>query len=222
MLSYQGESNVEHAGEYAELFKTMIRSWREGFGQGDVPFYFVQLANFGDEAEFADRGWARLREAQEQALALPDTGMAVTIDIGEAHNIHPRNKQEVGRRLALIARAKVYGLPPEVSGPRLRRRRGTRGSAMRVRFTHVGDELQARGGEPTALELAGADKVFHPANGDDRDGLAARVLPRGQGSRSRCATHGRTPRARTSTATPACRRCLSVRTTGRPSTYWTS
>jgi len=164
VLWYQGESNVEHAGEYAELFKTMIRSWREGFGQGDVPFYFVQLANFGDEGERVNRGWARLREAQEQALALPNTGMAVTIDIGEAHNIHPRNKQEVGRRLALIARAGVYGLPPEVSGP-VFAGAAREGAAMRTRFTHVGGELQARGGEPAALELAGADRVFHPATG---------------------------------------------------------
>ena len=164
VLWYQGESNVGHGEEYAELFKTMIRSWREGFGQGDVPFYFVQLANFGDEGERADRGWAWLREAQEQALALPNTGMAVTIDIGEAHNIHPRNKQEVGRRLALIARARVYGLPPEVSGP-VFAGAAREGAAMRVRFTHVGDELQAHGGEPQALELAGADRVFHPATG---------------------------------------------------------
>jgi sialate O-acetylesterase len=164
VLWYQGESNVGHADEYAELFEALIRSWRAGFGQSDLPFYFVQIANFGNEYEFGDRGWARLREAQARALELPDTGMAVTIDIGEAHNIHPRNKQELGRRLALIARAKVYGLPPETSGPVFAS--ATReGSAMRVRFTHAGDELSAHGGQVNALEVAGADRVFLPATG---------------------------------------------------------
>jgi sialate O-acetylesterase len=162
ILWYQGESNVGHADEYAELFKAMIRSWRAAFGQGDLPFYFVQIANFGNEDERADRGWARLREAQADALSLPQTGMAVTIDIGDAHNIHPRNKQEVGRRLALIARAKVYGIPPECSGP-VFEGASAEGSAMRVRFTHAGDELWAKGGEVKALEVAGSDKVFHPA-----------------------------------------------------------
>jgi sialate O-acetylesterase len=162
VLWYQGESNVGHPGEYAELFATLIRSWRAGFGQGDIPFYFVQLANFGDEDEVKDRGWARLREAQATALGLPNTGMAVTIDIGEAHNIHPRNKQELGRRLALIARANAYGLAPEASGP-VFASANREGSAIRVRFTHAGDELAARDGDVKALELAGADRVFHPA-----------------------------------------------------------
>jgi len=164
ILWYQGESNGGRPGEYAELFKTMIRSWREGFGQGNVPFYFVQLANFGDEDERTDRGWARLREAQAEALTLPNTGMAVTIDIGDAHNVHPRNKQEVGRRLALVARADLYRLPPEVSGP-VYAGAAREGAAMRVRFTHAGNELQAHDGEVGALEVAGADKVFHPATG---------------------------------------------------------
>jgi sialate O-acetylesterase len=162
MLWYQGEANVGRADEYAELFSTMIRSWREGFGQGDLPFYFVQLANFGNEYEMADRGWARLREAQAKALELPNTGMAVTIDIGDAHNIHPRNKQEVGRRLALIAKVKAYGLAPEVSGP-VFASAVPEGKALRVRFTSAGTELVARGGPVTSLEVAGADKVFYPA-----------------------------------------------------------
>ncbi|HEY5079709.1 MAG TPA: sialate O-acetylesterase, partial [Opitutaceae bacterium] len=102
------------------------------------------------------------REAQAQVLSLPNTGMAVTIDIGDAHNIHPRNKQELGRRLALIARAKVYGVPPEASGPMFASAT-VEGDAIRVRFTHPGDELSARGGNVQALEVAGADRVFHPA-----------------------------------------------------------
>jgi sialate O-acetylesterase len=162
ILWYQGEANVGHAGEYAELFTTMIRSWRDGFGQGDLPFYFVQLANFGNEYEMVDRGWARLREAQAKALELPNTGMAVTVDIGDAHNIHPRNKQEVGRRLALIAKVKVYGLAPEVSGP-VFASATPEGKGLRVRFTSTGTELVTHGGPVTSLEVAGADKVFYPA-----------------------------------------------------------
>jgi len=162
ILWYQGEANVGHPDEYAELFETLIRSWRTTFGQGDLPFYFVQLANFGNEDERANRDWARLREAQAQALALPNTGMAVTIDIGEAHNIHPRNKQEVGRRLALIARAKIYGLPPESSGPMFESAT-PEGPAIRVRFTHAGSELTVRDGTIKSLEVAGSDQVFHPA-----------------------------------------------------------
>jgi sialate O-acetylesterase len=164
ILWYQGESNAGRPGEYAELFSTMIRSWREGFAQGDLPFYFVQLANFGDENERVDRNWARLREAQAKVLGLPNTGMAVAIDIGEAHNIHPRNKQEVGRRLALIAKTRVYGVAPEVSGPVFAS--ATReGKALRVRFTSAGTELVARGGTVKSLEVAGQDKVFFPAGG---------------------------------------------------------
>ena len=163
ILWYQGESNADHPSEYAELFGTMIKSWRAAFGQGDLPFYYVQIANYGDENERTNRDWARLREAQTQVLSLPNTGMAVTIDIGEAHNIHPRNKQELGRRLALIARAKVYGVPPEASGP-VFAGATVEGGAIRVRFTHAGDELSARGGEVQALEVAGEDKVFHPAS----------------------------------------------------------
>jgi sialate O-acetylesterase len=163
-LWYQGEANVGHPGEYAELFTAMIRSWRQGFGQGDLPFYFVQLANFGDENEMVNREWARLREAQAKALDLPNTGMAVTVDIGDAHNIHPRNKQEVGRRLALIAKARAYGLAPEVSGPVFAS--ATReGKSLRVRFTSSGSELVAHGGSVHSLEVAGEDKVFFPAAG---------------------------------------------------------
>jgi sialate O-acetylesterase len=163
ILWYQGESNADRPGEYAELFEAMIRSWREGFGQGDLPFYFVQLANFGNEYEVVQRNWARLREAQAKALELPNTGMAVAIDIGDARDIHPKNKQEVGRRLALIARTKVYGVAPEVTGPVFSGAE-REGKSMRVRFAHAGGELQVHGGAAvTSLEVAGADKVFYPA-----------------------------------------------------------
>jgi len=162
ILWYQGESNIEHASEYAELLNTLIRSWRAAWGQGDLPFYLVQIANFGDTRELTDRGWARLREAQAQVLGAPATGMAVTIDIGDAHNVHPADKQDVGRRLALIAKAQLYGISGEFSGP-VFADEARAGNALRVRFTHAGARLVARGGGVTALEIAGRDRVFHPA-----------------------------------------------------------
>ncbi len=162
-LWYQGESNTGHPNEYAELFGAIIKSWRTGFGQGDLPFYFVQLANFGNEYELKDRNWALLRDAQTQTLSLPATGMAVTVDIGNADNIHPRNKQEVGRRLALIARANVYGLRPESSGP-VYSAAAVEGKSIRVHFSHC-TELSVHGDRVASLEIAGTDRVFYPASG---------------------------------------------------------
>ena len=114
ILWYQGEGNGSHPGEYHALLAAMITAWRAHWGQGDVPFYLVQLPNFSG-GNPAGTDWARLREAQAQALSLPNTGMAVTIDIGDPDNIHPRNKQEVGRRLALIARHHLYNIPGDWS-----------------------------------------------------------------------------------------------------------
>jgi sialate O-acetylesterase len=164
ILWYQGESNTEHASEYGELLKAMIRSWRSGWLQGDLPFYFVQLANFGPKEETNERNWARLREAQAKALSLPGTGMAVTIDIGNAANVHPTNKQEVGRRLALIAEAKLYGFKVEYTGPEFADV-APDGDILRVHFTHVGARLVVKGDAVTGLEVAGTDRVFHPAHG---------------------------------------------------------
>ena len=162
-LWYQGEQNATHPEEYHALFAAMITAWRSHFGQGDLPFYFVQLANFkaGDGNGTA---WARLREAQAQVLTLPATGMAVTIDIGDPDNIHPTNKQEVGRRLALIANASLYGASADYSGPVFASAM-PEGSAMRVRFSQSGIGLIARDKPVQSLELAGADHVFYPAEG---------------------------------------------------------
>ncbi len=162
VIWYQGESNWPRAGEYAELFPALIRSWRAGWGRDDLPFLFVQLANFADPGDPTGRGWAPLREAQARALALPATGMAVTIDIGDAKDIHPTNKQEVGRRLALIAKATVYGLATDHAGPTFASATREK-AALRVRFAHVATGLVAHDRTVQSLELAGADKVFHPA-----------------------------------------------------------
>ena len=141
----------------------LISSWRGDWARrGRCPSTFVQLANWASDGEEDHRDWAALREAQARALELPNTGLAVTIDIGDPHNIHPANKQEVGRRLALIADTEVYHLPPDVSGPVFAG--VTReGSALRVRFTHSGDELASHDGPVQSVEIAGADHVFHPA-----------------------------------------------------------
>jgi len=161
VLWYQGESNWPRPDEYAELFPVMIRSWRAQWGQGDFPFYFVQLANFKVDADPTGRAWARLRDAQMRALALPATAMVVAIDIGTPGNIHPANKQEVGRRLALIAKTQVHGIPGDVSGPLFAFVTGER-AGLRVHFTHAGTGLISANQPVQSLELAGADHVFHP------------------------------------------------------------
>ena len=170
IIWYQGESNVERPNEYAQLFPAMIRSWRANWGDDHLPFYFVQLPNYADGKPNA-RTWARLREAQEKALELPATAMAVAIDVGDAENLHPTAKMEIARRLALIAKAKIYGVSVDFSGPVFQG--ATReGPALRVRFTHTGAALVAQDRPVQSLEIAGADKVFFAANAKiDRDTL---------------------------------------------------
>jgi len=156
---YQGEANVDDAASYRARFTAMIRDWRARWGEGDFPFFFVQLASF-----HATPGWPLLREAQAQTLIEPATGMAVTLDIGNPTNIHPRNKQDVGHRLALLARAQIYGEPTlEAAGPTLVCTEIS-GNQVRVHLSHAGG-LRARGGAPavTGFALAGADGVYHPA-----------------------------------------------------------
>jgi sialate O-acetylesterase len=160
VIWYQGEANAPRASEYASLFKGLIRQWRADFGT-DLPFYFVQLANYDRQFDKTKVTWAYLREAQEEALALPNTGMVVTIDIGEVQDVHPRNKQEVGRRLALIARHDLENEPVEFSGP-LFESATREGPEMRVVFTHA-NGLKAAGAGLTDFELAGEDRKFVPA-----------------------------------------------------------
>jgi sialate O-acetylesterase len=163
ILWYQGEANWPRPEEYAGLFPAMIQAWRAGWGQGDVPFYFVQLPNYAVPEDPTHHAWARLREAQTQALLLRATDMAVTIDIGEAKNLHPANKQEVAHRLALIARAQVYGIAGDFSGPVFER--ATReGRALRVYFSHAATGLISYNQPVQSLELAGADRRFLPAS----------------------------------------------------------
>lgn len=161
---YQGESNASRAYQYRTLFSAMIEDWRNTWKQGDFPFLFVQLANFRQAVdEPGESDWAELREAQTMALSLPDTAMAVTIDIGEADDIHPRNKQDVGRRLALAAGAVAYGHDQVYSGPMFRSMTKANGQ-IRLEFDHVGGGLVARGGELTGFAIAGADRNFKRAD----------------------------------------------------------
>ncbi len=162
---YQGESNVENAERYRRFFPLMIRDWRRTFCQETLPFFFVQLANFmAPQNTHVQSGWAELREAQAATLDVPHTGMAVAIDIGEADDIHPTNKQEVGRRLALSALAQVYGLPVAGSGP-LYRSHQVEDGAIRVHFRHAEGGLKTIGGSsPKTFANAGADGKFEWAD----------------------------------------------------------
>jgi sialate O-acetylesterase len=155
---YQGESNAgpERAPLYAHLFQTMIQDWRRAWGQGDFPFLFVQIADFKTGP---DAMWPEVRDAQRRTLSLANTGMAVTIDIGEATNIHPLNKQDVGLRLALAAEAISYGEKIEYSGP-LFRQTTVEGNAMRVWFDHTTGGLKTKGEVVLGFEVAGADGKF--------------------------------------------------------------
>jgi sialate O-acetylesterase len=136
----------------------MIRDWRNQWGEGDFPFLFVQIANWNTEP---GELWPEVRDAQRQALALKNTGMAVTIDIGDPNDIHPKNKQDVGLRLALAARAIAFGEKLEWSGP-LYRQVTHEEHALRVWFDHAGG-LMAKGAEVTGFEVAGADGKYSPA-----------------------------------------------------------
>ncbi|MCW8133672.1 MAG: 9-O-acetylesterase [Planctomycetota bacterium] len=158
---YQGESNAGRAFQYRTLFPAMIQDWRGRWGEGDFPFFFVQLANFmAAKPEPGESAWAELREAQRMTLSLPNTGMATIIDIGEAGDIHPKNKQDVGLRLALAARGVAYGEKLVYSGPSYKSMAVEEGK-IRLTFDHVGGGLEAKGGEPLkSFAIAGEDKVF--------------------------------------------------------------
>lgn len=159
---YQGESNAGRAYQYKELFPLMIKDWREHWRQGDFPFYFVQLANFNPvKPEPGESDWAELREAQLKTLTLPNTGMAVIIDIGEAKDIHPKNKQDVGARLALIARANLYGEKVPYTGPVYQSSK-VEGNTIRISFTGAEGGLVSKGSDTLkGFAIAGADKKFY-------------------------------------------------------------
>ncbi len=156
IIWYQGESNGYRAYQYRRLFPVMIEQWRKKWNQGDFPFLFVQLANY----HFEPQVFPELREAQTMTLSLANTAMAVTIDIGDSSNIHPKNKQEVGRRLSLAARKLAYGEQIIYSGP-LYNSMQVEGGKCRLCFYHSGNGLISKNnGSLKGFIIAGADKIF--------------------------------------------------------------
>jgi sialate O-acetylesterase len=154
VLWYQGESITEGLDLYPVVMEHVITSWRQQWGQGDFPFYFVQLA-----AQDAASNRPEVREAQAQTLKVPNTAMAVAMDIGEKKNVHPKNKQDLCDRLVRIARANVYGEKIEYYGPMYQSMQ-VEGNSIRVKFTHVGGGLVARGGDLKWFQVAGAERNF--------------------------------------------------------------
>ena len=166
VIWYQGESNTMRAYQYRTTFPLMINEWRSEWQQGNFPFLFVQLPNFGSDNSLNknESDWAVMRESQAMALSLPNTGMAVTYDIGEAQNLHPKNKQEVGRRLAVIALHKVYGKNIEYSAPVYHSYK-TEGNKIIISFKNVGAGFMQEDTQPVlkGFAIAGKDKIFYDA-----------------------------------------------------------
>jgi sialate O-acetylesterase len=162
VIWYQGEGNAGRPSQYRHLLPALIRGWREAWDLGAFPFLVVQLPNYrAVRDEPGDSDWARLREAQRLTVeSVPGTGLAVTIDLGEAADVHPPNKRDVGRRLARWALGTTYGRELVYSGP-LFEEMVREGHRIRLRFRHVGGGLVARGGELRGFAVAGEDRRFH-------------------------------------------------------------
>jgi len=164
VIWYQGESNAGRAYQYRKAFPLMIADWRRHWGAGDFPFYFVQLASYNAGNGNSKNGstWAELREAQTMTLSLPNTGMAVTTDIGNSTDIHPKNKQDVGKRLAAIALHHLYNKNVAYSGP-IYKSMKVQGNTILINFTNTGSGLMAKNGELRGFEIAGLGGQFFPA-----------------------------------------------------------
>ena len=164
VIWYQGEANAGRAYQYRKAFPLMITDWRKHWNEGNFPFYFVQLASFNAANGNSKTGstWAELREAQAMTLSLPNTGMAVTTDIGNSTDIHPKNKQDVGKRLASIALHNVYKKDIIYSGPMYKSMK-TDGNEINIYFTNTGSGLMAKSRDLKGFEIAGSDKQFYPA-----------------------------------------------------------
>ena len=181
VLWYQGESNHLRADQYRRLFPELIRSWREEFGDEDLPFVYTQMPNiWAQRSEPSDSSWAELREAQAMALSLPQTAMAVTIDLGSSTEAHPRNKRDFAERMLLQARALVYGHELVASGPRFRSA-SFEGNEAVVSLDSIGGGLKALDGkELSGFSVAGEDRVFHWAGArleGDRVRVASDAVP---------------------------------------------
>ena len=166
VIWYQGEANAGRAYQYRKAFPLMISDWRKRWNDGNIPFYFVQLASFNADNGNSNNGstWAELREAQTKTLLLPNTGMAVITDIGDSSDIHPKDKQDVGKRLAAISLHNVYGANNVYSGPVYTGMKTEDNKAI-ISFTDIGSGLAVHDkyGYIKGFEIAGADKIFHYA-----------------------------------------------------------
>ena len=162
VIWYQGENNVFEHQMYRNSFETMVKNWRDEWGEGDFPFYFVQLAPYNYSEKLVG---AALRDAQRKSLDILSTGMVVTLDIGNPDDIHPKNKKDVGKRLSFWALAKTYGKENIVySGPIYKSMKIIQNNKIRIRFDYVGSGLYCKGEKLTSFTIAGNDKVFHPAD----------------------------------------------------------
>ncbi|MEE9439810.1 MAG: sialate O-acetylesterase [Saprospiraceae bacterium] len=168
VIWYQGESNSYRAFEYRSLFPMMIEDWRKQWNQPDLPFLFVQLANFKPQVEHPLKSeWAELREAQAMALALDNTAMITAIDLGEGDNIHPTNKQEVSKRLSNAALNTVYNQAVTYKGPTYKKMKKCR-KTIEIKFSDVGKKLIVvdNNDEVFGFSIAGEDKIFHWAKAE--------------------------------------------------------
>jgi sialate O-acetylesterase len=165
VIWYQGESNADKYTEYRTLFPSLITNWRKRWGQEELPFLFVQLASFNpDIKEPAESNWAGLREAQAYALQLPKTGMAVTIDVGDQQDIHPKRKKEVGERLAANAFNIVYGFKNEVPAGPMYKSHTITGNTVVINYEYAAKGLWHKGDKLLGFAIAGDNKEFVPAN----------------------------------------------------------
>lgn len=161
VIWYQGEGNGWRGYQYKSLLPALIRTWRTGWGEGDFPFLIVQLPNYGTSPELGNSLWAEVREAQFLASkTLPNTGLIVTIDLGDPKNLHPPRKQPVGDRLALWALGTTYGRKGAYSGP-LYQSMKVEGNEVHVGFRLFGSQLEARDGVLKGFSVAGTDRKFH-------------------------------------------------------------
>jgi sialate O-acetylesterase len=162
VIWYQGESNTDRPKEYASLFPALIKNWREKWGQGDFSFIYVQLHNFMKSYNYPkDSNWALARESQLHALSLPNTAMAVAIDLGEWNDIHPLNKKDVGKRLALAAQRIAYNDMDVISSGPIYQSMEIKGDSIILTFSDTGSGLMVKGGgELKHFAIAGQDKKF--------------------------------------------------------------
>ncbi len=164
VIWYQGESNAIQYKEYKTLFPALIKNWRKRFAQGDFPFLFVQLSSYNPMNTEPDTShWAHLREVQQTALQLPNTGMAITYDVGDQWDIHPKKKKEVGDRLAANAFKMVYGFKNEIATGPLFKNQSVVGNSISISFTNIGKGLYKKGDHLLGFSIAGSNKKFMPA-----------------------------------------------------------